>query len=144
MDEGTQEKVATPLMPKEERHNIVRSFIDAYIRGAVIISFPTEEGLKAAGVKDASERERASKRYFLNLVEKATGAVKLTQIELEETIDKLFGSIVALRIGRRIEGEFLQVPNVESKLNSLEERVCNIERLLEELQNLMRVRAQEP
>jgi len=152
MDKGEEEKVISPLFSVEERNNIVRSFIEAYIRGAVKIAFPTKKEIEhykpdieaVSGKKvDAVALEDQSKGLFERLFSTAAGALKATQDEMQNAIDKLFTWIIILRQGERIEGEFLQIPNLQSRLSSLEERVANIERLLEELQNLIRIRGQQ-
>jgi len=143
MDKGTEEKVVSPLISKEKRYDIVRSFIDAYIRGSVKIDFPTErelEGKHDDVFKDAFEAEMKTKQRFVTLVNIATGIVMSTQSELENAIADLFTEIIALRTTKRIEGEFLETP----RLASLEERVTNLERSFEELQNLIRIRGQRP
>jgi len=135
MDKGAQEKVISPLFSVEERNNIVRSFIEAYIRGAVQISFPTREEAEkhkkefeaAFGRKiDPLSVELSSKDTFERLISTATGALKATESEIQEAIDNLFSLIISYRQGDRIKGEFLEVPNFQRRLSSLEEKVANI------------------
>jgi len=155
MDKGTQEKVSPELFSKEERYNIVRSFIEAYIRGEVKIAFPTKEEVERhkqdmeaifgkEALISAPQVEYLSKQRFLNFVSIATGASESTQSELQVAISELFRFIILCRQGERIEGEFLQVPNLQLRLASLEGRVTYIEHLLEELRNLTRIRGQPP
>jgi hypothetical protein len=137
MDKGTSEKVGTPLFSRDERRNVVRSFIEAYMRGGVVVEYRATESER----KDSEETVRA-KAYFHNCMSIVVGVVKATQAEVENRIEFLFSMILAYRMGDRITGEFLQVTDLQSKLNSLEGRVTDIERLLEELQNLIRIRGQ--
>lgn len=150
MDKGAQEKVTSHLFSEEERRNIVRSFIEAYVRGTVKIHYPTKEEAElykeelqaVLGEIDTSKVEFESKDTFSKQVLIATGAWKATQNGVQDAIDTLFHRILAFRQSERIEGEFLQAPNLQSRLASLEEKVAEIERLLEELQNLIRIRGQ--
>lgn len=142
MDKGTQEKVDASLFSSEERRNLVRSFIAAYIGGAARINFVSPGELGVSGHTYTAEEGTQQRAVFRKLIDVATGATKATAAEVHLTIDQLFSTIVAARQGGRIEGEFLQGPNVESRLESLEGRLADIERLLEELQNLIRIRGQ--
>ena len=139
MDKGTPQEVGSPLFSREERRNVVRSFIEAYMRGAVKMEFRT----KAKELQKGESAETLeSKLRIHNSMSIIVGAVKGTQDEVEHEIDFLFQVILAYRIGERITGKFLQVTDLQSKLKSMEERVADIERLLEELQNLIRIRGQ--
>ena len=141
MDKGAQEKVDSPLLSTEERRSIVRSFVDAYLRGAVRISFKLKSP-DDMGQKPTAKTVYLAKTVFEHCLNVAAGSRKSTVVEAERAIEDLFNAIVAARIGRRIEGKFLGVVNLESRLASLDERITNVERLLEELQNLIRIRGQ--
>jgi len=108
------------------------------MRGAVKMEFRTE---KRELEKETPETLQ-SKMHIHNCMSIIVGAVKATQDEVEHEIDFLFQVILAYRIGERIIGKFQETANLQRKVNSLEERVTDIERLLEELQNLIRIRGQ--
>jgi len=90
MDKGEEKKIASQLLTDEERCNIVRSFIDAYIRGTIKLWFPTKEELEEGGHKEALQLELATKQRFVSLVQIATGTVKATQSEVEKSPQPLF------------------------------------------------------
>jgi hypothetical protein len=84
------------------------------------------------------------KSTFLNYVSIVSGATPSTPIGIDQAIDSLFTWIVSLRGGDFIEGEFLQSPDLETRLSALEERVVGMEKLLEELQHIWKVRGPQP
>lgn len=158
MDKGTQEKVASRLFSDEQRQNIMRSFIEGYIRGSVNVNFPTREefqrdpDLLAAYVKfyeldtkaTPIQVESVVKEAFANEIGIASGAIEARPEEVTQAMGNLFTDILRFRNAGRLKGEFFQVSDFESKIKSLEDRVSNIEQLLEELQNLIRIRGQQP
>jgi len=142
MDKGTQEKVTSPLFSDEERHRIVRSFIEAYMRGAVKVGLPELGEEDLLGEKIDGKSLVDFKASFTRLLGVAAGAAKSTEAEIQQAINSVFNLVLALRLNNRLEGEFLHISNVDSRLGSLEGRAADIERLLEELQHLIRVRGQ--
>jgi len=68
----------------------------------------------------------------------SSGATKATQDQVDTAINRLFGLIFNLRNGQRLEGILIK-PEVESRVDSLEERVSGIEKLFEELRNRLKV-----
>jgi ABC-type transporter Mla subunit MlaD len=142
MDKGTQEKVTSPLFSDEECRRIVRSFIEAYIRGAVEVELPAPGDEDLLGEMIDGKALVDIKNKFTSLLSTAAGAVKSTEAEMQQAISQIFSLISSLRLSSRLKGEFLPLSNVDSRLGSLEERTANIERLLEELQNLIRIRGQ--
>jgi len=142
------------LFSKEERRRIVRSFIEAYLRGYVKIVLPTAEEIerserlyprlakkgKALAEEVDLDPAIAIKEVFGEIVEMAAGSKKNAPLEVEEAIDELFGIIISYRAGDRIEGDFFEVPELEKRVQSLERRIGDIEALLEELRLSDRVR----
>ena len=113
MAQNPPEKVA-PLFPDDERRKIVRSFVDAYIRGKVEIRHFGEPG---------KPEDTGMKMKVLHMIEAVVGG-KLPGEQVQTAIDGLFTCIVAFRMGDRIEGEFLEVPvDFESRLSSVETKV---------------------
>jgi hypothetical protein len=68
------------------------------------------------------------------------GKVKSDTVETTTAIDEVFGAIMLLRSSDLLEGEFLGVPDVASRLSSLEERLSSVEKLLEDLKHIWKVK----
>jgi hypothetical protein len=136
-----------PLYTSAQRHEVVRRFIDAYLGGSVKIVFPTEDDTSGTGWFDKLLGRQADskldvKEFFSDMVDIATGAEPATASQVQTIKDMLFGFLINVRIGERIVGQFYATPNLESRVASVETRTSEIERLLEELQNLMHIRGQ--
>jgi len=150
MDEGKQDEVT--LFSDEERRRIVRSFIDAYLRGSVKIQLPTKKSLAELKRRNPElytlfeKQTRAFmtdpvgffRREFSDLIGIVTGARKATSEETQVAVDSIFMHIVEARKRDAIEGEFIESRNLESKIKNLEERIGSLENLLHELQTLIR------
>jgi hypothetical protein len=110
-------KEVEPIFSADEKRKIVRSFIDAYLRGTVKIVHFGE-----AGKKDNFE----SRKMFLAHIETVSDASltgKATAEVIDLGVDSLFSFIVASRMGERIEGEFLQAPvGLDSRVEELERK----------------------
>jgi hypothetical protein len=148
MDEGEKKEVA-PLFSTEDRRGIVKSFISAYLYGSITVNVPTRQTVKAFAEADpAYARDPANEAFFkIDHVKEfaghvfvITGTHKASPSEIDASIDMMFGLIVAYRQGKMIEGKFLDEFNLEKRFSSLEDRIVGIEKLLEELRTLMRVR----
>jgi hypothetical protein len=86
----------------------------------------------------------ALKKGFLDSVSIVSGAMPSTQAEIDQAIEHLFTMIVAYRGGDFIKGEFLQSPELETRLSALEVRVGSMEKLIEDLQHIWKIRGPQP
>jgi len=92
----------------------------------------------------SAEQRATAKNYFLKLVSIVCGTKQVTADELKASIDNMFSLIVSLRSGGFIQGEFLQSPDLENRLSALQERVASMEKLLEDLQHIWKIRGPQP
>jgi hypothetical protein len=147
--EGEKKEQVMPLYSFEERRDIVKGFLDAYQYGFVKIAFPDKVDLAACQemqkfLKQAevNDPELFSKDLFSEQIKIATGLQSASSTEMEVSINWLFGYIFNLRMGGRLQGEFSSRPKLEERFTSLEERVANIERSLEELRHRLRIQGE--
>src|SRR5712692_9640589 len=147
MGETAQEVGKSSILSREERRGIVRSFVNAYLRGSVKITL----WLGTKQIYWLSTNQAASgaqigeiKATILRDLSIVSGATPSTPDIIDHAIDRLFDSIVSLRAGDFIEGEFLQSPDLEARLSSLQGRVVSMEKLLEELQHIWKIRGPQP
>ncbi len=135
------------LFTREERRSIVLSFAEAYLRGAVKVLYwlDTSAG-KVMDMRTGKPRTMSEigefKMRFTERIRTAcgTGDPRPGPADIEMAIDRLFDYIVNLRAGGFLEGEFLTVPNLKERLDSLEGRVSGMEKLFEELLQRMKVK----
>jgi hypothetical protein len=88
----------------------------------------------------SAEQKALTKSYFLNLVSIVCGTTPVPADALKASIDNMFSLIVTLRSGDFIQGEFLQSPDLETRLSALQERVASVEKLLEDLQHIWKIK----
>lgn len=122
------EHIARTVFTEEEVADIIKGFIIAYMRGTITVNFPDAEFLMWLHKEQEGEeittgqalKESGEDRVrFRNLVGITTGATPSTQVELKKATEELFQSILALRNGQRIEGEFSEF-RFEQKIVDLE------------------------
>jgi hypothetical protein len=150
--EGGKRMSQTPPKPPhllfsdDERRQIVRNFVEAYLANEVQLDWPTKEhflelskqklvpkSVRAAGEEEAVELESYGKNRFNDWVETATGFKTATYEEVESAISGLFENIVLFRMGDRIRGSFFYGTNVERRLKDLEDKVVKFGRVIEEI-----------
>jgi len=147
MGETAQEVGKSSILSAEERRGIVRSFVNAYLRGSVKITVwlgKTSPKWISTDKPMSGPQVSTLKSTFLNYVSVVSGATPSTPIVIDQAIDSLFDWIVSLRGGDFIEGEFLQSPELETRLSALEVKVESMEKLLEDLQHIWKIRGPQP
>lgn len=143
MDKGTPEEVKPELFTDQERNTIIRSFIDAYLRGSVKIDFPKRgETALTGGVWKGQEVVQLKTR-FTNDIAMLVGTVKTTRTQFDEALKDFFETFVQLRNTNRIVGNFLSITDSE-RIRLLEDRIANLEQQFEELETLIRIRGNQP
>lgn len=146
MGETTQEVGRDSIFTFDERRGIVRSFVSAYLRGSVRTDIWTSEEAREVATNKPMppELKAMTKNYFLHLVKTVCGTKQVSTDELKASIDEMFSLIVTLRSGDFIQGEFLQSPDLETRISAIHERVATVEKLLEELQLILKLRGSQP
>jgi hypothetical protein len=148
MGETAQEvNQANSLFTTEQRRNITISFAEAYLRGSVKVVWATNRsGFGPMDMRTGNPAPRETmaelKSSFDEMLLKACGIgkVKSNTVETAKAVDEVFGAIMLLRSADLLEGEFLGVPDVTSRLSSLEERLSSVEKLLEDLKHIWKVK----
>jgi hypothetical protein len=143
LDKGTPEEVAPELFSERERRSIVRSFIEAYIRGKAGIDFPKPGEHNLTGDEIKGEEIVGVREELTANIGILVGTVKNTTAQFDKALSDVFALIIASRNGERLKGEFLSITDSD-RLTLLENRVSDIEALLEELQTLVHVRGDHP
>jgi len=122
------------------KYTIVKDFVSAYISGQIKIIFPTAEAImklakntkKTIDYKKACQEEMRLKVHIRDLIGIASGTEKSTPEEQETAINNLFGKIIALRNGERIEGMFTEYA-LEARIRRLEEGIDVVNNLVKEI-----------
>jgi len=143
MGETAQKVSNSSILSLEERRSIVRSFVNAYLRGSVKITLwlGTKTIYRLSTSQSPSGAELSEvKMGVLKNISIVSGATPSTPEIVNLALESLFDSIVSLRGGDFIEGEFLQSPDFEARISALEEKSQSLEKLLEDLQHIWKIR----
>ncbi len=127
---GKQEPPAPTLYSPKDVRRIVTEFISAWIKGDIIIRFPTAAELSKknpiaiAFPTDPSVNEELKiKEHYVDLLMICAGVKPATTEELEKAMNEVFRMLLMFRSANRIEGKIMS--------NDLEKRVATVEEKLE-------------
>ncbi len=116
---------ATLFSQKDIRH-IVIEFVSGWIRGDIIIRFPTAAELSrkaplaiAFPTDPSVNQELKIKEHYIDLLSVCAGIKPASAEEQEKAITEVFRMMLMFRSANRIEGKILS--------NDLEKRVANLE-----------------
>jgi hypothetical protein len=142
-----ESKKTPPLFTSEERRTFVRSFVDAYLRGTVEISYwrgDADLRKLTTGERVPGTEKLEMKKTFGETLETACEirTPKPSASEVENAIDLLFTMIVIFKQGDFLKGKFLGAPDTELKIQELHDRVSSIEKLFDEL--IQRTKIRDP
>ena len=125
-----QEATAAPLFSSDEVRRFVTEFVSSWIRGDLIIRFPTAAELSkktplsiAFPIDPSVDAELKIKEHYVDLISVVAGIKKASSQEHENAIAEVFKMLLMFRSANRIQGKIIS--------NDLEKRVGEIERNLE-------------
>jgi head-tail adaptor len=124
-----QETPFDPLFSQEEVRRFVSEFVSSWIRGDIIIRFPTAAELSkktplniAFPIDPSVNAELKIKEYYVDLLTVCAGIKKSSSEEQEKAIAEVFKILLMFRSANRIEGKIIS--------NDLEKRLTDVERTL--------------
>ena len=124
-----EDKPAEPslLFSKEEIHEFVTEFVASWIRGDIVIRFPTaaelakKTPLSIAFPSDPSvNAELKIKEHYVDLLSVVAGIKPASGAEQEQAINEVFKMLLMFRSSNRIEGKIIS--------NDLQKRVSDLEK----------------
>jgi len=131
------------IFSDEERRQIVRNFVEAYLANEIQLVWPTKEEYEQlakygylSGKFSSISLDTANKTSFNESVLRVTGYKEATYDEVEAAFSEIFDFIINARIGERIKGSFFKGTNVEQRLKDLEDKIASHGRLIESLRML--------
>jgi hypothetical protein len=137
--ESVQEKPIC-LFTQEEIKNIVKDFINAWLRGDVDFRFADANELiersritgKKISYDEAMTQERVDKTRFINVISICSDESIGTPEEKQKALQDAFKGIISLRIGHRLDGKFTG-NKAEEKIARLGEDTKELNKHFEEL-----------
>jgi hypothetical protein len=84
------------------------------------------------------DKELNGKMVFLNLVGIFLGRKTASDEERLQSMNVLFDFLLGLRAGKRIKGEFVATPDIDSRISKLERDYYKLLKMFEELKTLLK------
>ncbi len=128
-----------PLFSQKDVRRVVTEFVSAWIRGTIVIRFPTaaelskKNPLSIAFPTDPSiDAELKIKEYYVDLLSVCAGIKKASAEEQEKAVSEVFKMLLMFRSANRIEGKIIS-GDVEKKVEELEKTVKNQTKLVDQI-----------
>jgi len=127
------------LFSEKEIRKYVTEFVASWIRGDIIIRFPTaaelakKTPLSIAFPTDPSvNQELKIKEHYVDLLSVVAGIKHSSAQELEQTISEVFKMLLMFRSANRIEGKIIS-NDIEKRVDELEKTSKNQSKLIEQI-----------
>jgi uncharacterized protein YicC (UPF0701 family) len=123
------EPAVTLLFSEGDVRKLVSEFVSSWIRGDIIIRFPTAAELSkktplsiAFPVDPSVNAELKIKEHYVDLLSVLAGIKKASAEEREKAVGEVFKMLLMFRSANRIEGKIIS--------NDLEKRIADVEKTL--------------
>jgi hypothetical protein len=127
------------LYSKEEVRKFVNEFVSSWIRGDIVIRFPTaaelakKNPLNIAFPNDPSvAAELKIKEHYVTLLSVVAGIKPASSEEQDKAVDEIFKMLLMFRSSNRIEGRIMS-SDVDKRVAKLEEAVQNQAKLVDQI-----------
>jgi hypothetical protein len=134
----SKEDPATLFSPKEVRH-IVTEFVTSWIKGEIIIRFPTaaelskKNPLVIAFPSDPSvNAELKIKEHYIDLLSICAGIKPAPSEEQDKAVTDVFRMMLMFRSANRIEGKIMS-SDIEKRVETLEDKIQTNSKLVEQI-----------
>ena len=131
-----QDAPSTQLFSPSEVRKFVAEFVASWIRGDIIVRFPTAAELSkktplsiAFPVDPSVNAEMKIKEHYINLLSVCAGTKKASTDEQEKAINEVFRMLLMFRSANRIEGKIIS-NDLEERMEELEKNVKSQEKLV--------------
>jgi hypothetical protein len=133
------ESTSSVLYSKEDVHKFVNEFVSSWIRGDIIIRFPTaaelakKTPLNIAFPNDPSiTAELKIKEHYVDLLSIVAGIRPASVVEQEKAMDDIFKMMLMFRSSNRIEGRIMS-SDLDKRIQKLEETSQNQAKLVDQI-----------
>lgn len=117
----------------------MKEFIASWIRGDVVIRFPTASELAkktplsiAFPVDPSVSAELKIKEHYVDLLSVCAGTIRTSAEEREKAIIEVFRMLLMFRSANRIEGKIIS-NDVEKRLTEVEKSLLSTNKLVEQI-----------
>jgi hypothetical protein len=130
---------STALFSEEDVRKFVSEFVASWIRGDIIIRFPTatelakKNPLSIAFPTDPSvNAELKIKEHYVDLLSVIAGIKPASIDEQEKAVSEVFKMLMMFRSANRIEGKILS-NDLDKRISELEKTVINQSKLVDQI-----------
>ena len=127
------------LYSEKEIRRFVYEFVSSWIRGDIVIRFPTavelakKNPLSIAFPTDPSvNAELKIKEHYVDLLSVIAGTKPASTEEQQRAIDEVFKMLLMFRSANRIEGKIMSI-DLEKKIQDLEKTITNQAKLVDQI-----------
>jgi hypothetical protein len=127
------------LFSKQEIREFVKEFVSSWIRGDIIIRFPTAAELAkktplsvAFPVDPSVNAELKIKEHYIGLLSICTGTKQASAEEREKAVTEVFRMLLMFRSANRIEGRIMS-NDLDKRMRDLEKTMNSTGKLVEQI-----------
>jgi hypothetical protein len=132
-------KEPSPLFSQQEIRRFVTEFVSSWIRGDIIIRFPTAAELAkktpfsiAFPIDPSVNAELKIKEHYIDLMSVVAGIKPASTDEQEKAIAEVFKMLLMFRSANRIEGKIIS-NDLEKRITELEKTTKNMGKLVDQI-----------
>lgn len=133
------EPTPEPLVSPADVRRFVTEFVSSWIRGDIVIRFPTATELSkktplsiAFPVDPSVNAELKIKEHYIDLLSTIAGIKKASKTEQEQAIADVFKMLLMFRSANRIEGKIIS-RDFERKVEEIEKDLNSQKKLLDQV-----------
>ena len=145
-----QETPFDPLFSQEEVRRFVSEFVSSWIRGDIIIRFPTAAELSkktplniAFPIDPSVNAELKIKEHYVDLLSVCAGIKKASTEDQEKAIQEVFRMLLMFRSANRIEGRIMS-NDLDRRMKELEKTMNTTGRLVEQITGFLFTKKKKP
>lgn len=140
----------SPLFSPSEVRNVVSEFVASWIRGDIVIRFPTAAELSkktplniAFPVDPSVNAELKIKEHYVDLLSVCAGIKKASTEDQEKAIQEVFRMLLMFRSANRIEGRIMS-NDLDRRMKELEKTMNTTGRLVEQITGFLFTKKKKP
>jgi hypothetical protein len=133
------DSIVSTLFSQKDVHRFVTEFVSSWIRGDIVIRFPTaaelskKNPLAISFPTDPSINEELKiKEHYIELLLVCAGVKQVPAEEQEKAITEVFRLLLMFRSANRIEGKIFS-NDLEKRLAIVEEKIQSLSKLTEQI-----------
>jgi hypothetical protein len=130
---------SSSLFSKQEIREFVREFVASWIRGDIIIRFPTAAELAkktpfsiAFPVDPSVDAELKIKEHYIDLLSVVAGTRQASAEEREKAVTEVFKMLLMFRSANRVEGRIMS-NDLDRRMKELEKTMNSTGKLMEQI-----------